>query len=221
MIQNEETHAILAARHYLYALFHGLFGVEPSEAFFSSIDHRVAREAFGLVFECGSDDELLAADLVDLLERDGRLLGELRAEYTRLFIGPGALPVSPWESVHVTKEEILFNEVTLEVRDFYRRFGFLPEGYPRVADDHIALELDFLTRLAAAALDSYAAEERECGRILSASVAFLNAHLGVWVGEFASGLRKREGNRLYSLAARVLEAFVEQDVRAIGGILNG
>ncbi|MCB8816455.1 molecular chaperone TorD family protein [Desulfosporosinus shakirovi] len=74
-------------------------------------------------------------------------------EYTRLFIGPTKLPVPPWESVYVSKERLLFQESSLKVRQrqCYLNYNFLPAKYRSEADDHIALELDFMYNLSSLA----------------------------------------------------------------------
>ena len=43
-----------------------------------------------------------------------------------------AAPPPPWESVYRGKQEFLFTDITLEVRDFYCSQGYLPQGYPHV-----------------------------------------------------------------------------------------
>lgn len=47
----------------------------------------------------------------------------LQGDHIRLFIGPAKVLVAPWESVYFNKERLTFQEQTLEVRGWYRRFG--------------------------------------------------------------------------------------------------
>ena len=54
-------------------------------------------------------------------------------------------PAPLWESVYLGKEHLLFEEVTLAVRECYHHYGlsFIREG--NEPDDHIVIELEFLT----------------------------------------------------------------------------
>jgi TorA maturation chaperone TorD len=146
---------------------------------------------------------------------------DLKIEYTRLLIGPGKLPAPPWESVYTTGERVIFQRSTLEIRNFYRSQGLLPELYPKVADDHIALELDFLRLLAERALTAFQTNEQESYQeALTASSDFLNEHLLTWVGKFASDLVESEKGTFYPLAAQALARFIDEDA-AVLRVLSG
>ena len=111
-------------------------------------------------------------------------------EYTRLFIGPVSLVAPPWESVYGQQDALLFQESTLEVRNTYRRFGLIPEGYPHVADDSLALELHFMTLLAQRSLDAfYAGEDADLSESLTGASDFLRKHLLVWVPKFTERMK--------------------------------
>jgi putative dimethyl sulfoxide reductase chaperone len=125
--------------------------------------------------------------------RDGvppdAVLADLARAYTRLFVGPEALSVKPWESSWLGGDESLFQESTLEVRRTYLAEGFLAQGYPHIADDHVAIELDFMAALAD---ELVAAVERvdaaEALRFVDVSQRFLHAHLLRWVLRYARAL---------------------------------
>lgn len=109
-------------------------------------------------------------------------LDELRADYTRLFIGPGRVIAPPWESVHRNVDRLLFQEETLQVRDWYRRFQLEAVSLHREPDDHVGLELNFLSNLATVAAE--AAENRDevtLSRLIAAERAFLAEHPVNWV----------------------------------------
>jgi TorA maturation chaperone TorD len=212
----EETETLLASRRYLYALFQNLFGNEPSTEQLAAIDMVVLREALTISEASGDASEALLG-LLDNVSPD---LQAIKDEYTRLFYGPEALPAPPWESIYTTGEQVIFQRATLEVRNFYRAQGFIPKLYPKVADDHIALELDFLRLLAERALAAYqdgdvpAAQEA-----LQASADFLDLHLLLWVGRFASDLRASNKGILYPQVAQALTAFTKQDAALLKGLL--
>lgn len=200
----------LAARKYGYLLFQRLFGTEPSSELLDAIDADIAADAFALVL--GDDGAECAAPMLDRLRGRDRDTTALAEEYTRLFVGPAALPAPPWESVYVTKKRIVMQPCTLEVRNAYRAHGFVPARYPHVPDDHVALELDFLEALASSALDAYERDNEELYfESIEGSRLFIAEHLGTWVDGFACDMMEKGRSEFYSCTARTLAAFVAAD----------
>jgi TorA maturation chaperone TorD len=106
---------------------------------------------------------------------------DIQADYTRLFIGPGKVLAPPWESVYLSKKKILFQEHTLQVRKWYRRFGLESVKIKNEPDDHIGLELAFLanlTNLCMTALEEK--DEKQFEQIHQAKYQFLQEHLLKW-----------------------------------------
>lgn len=77
---------------------------------------------------------LMAAGLAD----SDTPVGE---EYQRLFIGPYALPAPPWGSVYLDKENVLFGDSMLELRQWMRAQGFAPQTEQNEPEDHFGLML--------------------------------------------------------------------------------
>ena len=107
----------------------------------------------------------------------------IRFDYTRLFIGPNKVLAPPWESVYFNETRSIFQEQTLEVRDWYRRFGLESVKIHKEPDDHIGLELAFLSHLAGQASAALEAQDRaELERLLDAQRQFAKDHLLAWFG---------------------------------------
>jgi TorA maturation chaperone TorD len=105
----------------------------------------------------------------------------LKTETITLFIGPGRMPVPLWESVYFSDEQLMFQERTMSVRYWYRRFGLETERVNQEPDDHIGLELSFVAHLATLALQ--ALEEKNQARFESlwrAQKDFMKDHLLQW-----------------------------------------
>ena len=110
---------------------------------------------------------------------------ELRADYTRLMFTGDHVLAPPWESVYFSEERMLFQEQTMQVRAWYRRFGVDAANHAHEPDDHIGLELAFVAHLAHLAL--VALEQNEPGDfedVLAAQREFLSEHLLQWGGEW-------------------------------------
>lgn len=102
---------------------------------------------------------------VDIL-RDGAAGDEItwRDDALRLFGALGRPLAEPHESVWLSREHLLFEEQTLQVRACYRRYGLALVREGREPDDHIGFELLFMSRLLellAAAEDGVAGDDSE------------------------------------------------------------
>ena len=220
----EAVELLLSNRLFLYSLMHKLFGREPDEELLNILTDEHTGEAFGLL----SEEEK------DIMDRTAVFLGEIREEkqnpafleetkdeYTRLFIGPVSLVAPPWESVYGQKDAMLFQESTLEVRNTYRQYGLIPEGYPHVADDSLALELHFMALLAQRGLDAfYAGKNDDLTADLTGSSDFLKKHLLVWVPKFLERMKGAKTSILYPQMCLVLDEFLRKDAETVKEVLQ-
>ena len=109
------------------------------------------------------------------------LFKELQVDYTNLFTGIKQLPLAPWESVYFNDERLVFQEQTMAVRTWYRRYGLEVRKLHQEPDDHIGLELMFVAHLARLALAAReAGHDQEFERVLAAQRDFLSKHLLLW-----------------------------------------
>lgn len=214
--QNKEAvEVLLANRYYIYTLLHKALSIEPTIELLEVLTSPETAEAFALLSE--SEDDIMARAGKFFAEvrkdmSDPGFVNQAKDEFTRLFVGPIKLIAPPWESVYRGKEGMLFQECTLEVREFYRSFGYLPQAYPRVADDSLALELAFMSKLAGKALEGFKsgdmAETKHC---LGGAGLFLNAHLLVWIPRFMEKMKLSPSDYLYPQLCLIMEEFINID----------
>ena len=220
----EAVELLLSNRLFLYSLMHKLFGREPDEELLNILTDEHTGEAFGLLSEEEKDImDRTAVFLGEIREekQNPAFLEEARDEYTRLFIGPMSLVAPPWESVYGQKDAMLFQESTLEVRNTYRQYGLIPEGYPHVADDSLALELHFMALLAQRGLDAfYAGKNDDLTADLTGSSDFLKKHLLVWVPKFLERMKGAKTNILYPQMCLVLDEFLRKDAETVKEVLQ-
>ncbi len=115
----------------------------------------------------------------------GETVDQVSDDFQQLFVGPFHLPAPPWESAYRSKERLLFEQETLQVREFYRRHGLQAPKLNQEADDHISLELEFLARLLDRAGAAEAGGDAEQARYLVAEhERFLAEHLSAWAPQF-------------------------------------
>lgn len=85
---------------------------------------------------------------------------ELVDDHFQLFVGPGRGNACPYESVHVSEDNLLYGEETFAVRDMYAHLGLVAGGGDRGPDDHIGLEFGFVAACCERLSRELLAEER-------------------------------------------------------------
>lgn len=206
---------LLAARSYLWRVFHLAFGGHPSDALVEELASERMRRALGLF---GEGDEVLQKAIVYLGGLGARALGDaghtsaLDGEYMRLFVGPGELACPPWESYYVEDDRALFSATTLSVRTHYRSWGLLPARYPKVSDDHAAMMSEYLARLGTSAMLALrAGDYSQAAQAMLDSREFLASHMTNWTPLWAKAARHAKTMLLYPQLIQAFDAFAQQD----------
>ena len=141
----------------------------------------------------------------------------LRIDYNRLFLGAGGVPVTPWESVYLSNEHLLFEEQTLAVRRCYSRFGLEAPRLHQEPDDHLGLELAFMLHLCVLALD--ALEHGDASRfeeLIDAQRSFLTDHLLRWAPLCLNRVIEYAGTDYYRGAAHLALGTLAEAASALG-----
>lgn len=135
----------------------------------------------------------------------------LKGDEVRLFIGTPSVIAPLWESSYFSEERLLFQEQTLQVRAWYNRFGLQAEKLYHEPDDHIGLELNFLSHLALQAVQSFEnGQPEDYSRYVKAQKEFLSQHLLYWGPAFCSQVVKYAHTRFYQgIAWLVFGSLVE------------
>lgn len=224
--QNDGIAILLANRCYLYRLLQRIFADEPNSELIEIVINQHTQEAMGLLLdeeEHGFDHYLvLFTQLREAMAEDAEdTLDKLKREYTYLLIGPNKLPAPPWESVYITKERLIFQESTLNVRRAYLEYKFLPANYPHEPDDHLALELDFMAHLAGLAQERFEeGKTEEVRKLLLDQKAFLEKHLLVWIGDFAKQIQQSTTHYFYPPVAELTEQILKVDLAAVEELIS-
>ncbi len=105
----------------------------------------------------------------------------LQDDYLHVFIGLGHVLAPMWESVYFSEKKLMFQESTLQVREWYARFGVQAERINNEPDDHIGLEMLFISHLASLALQAIEQDDQnKLNEVLQAQRDFLSQHLLRW-----------------------------------------
>lgn len=223
---NQILQAVLSARASLYRYLSRAFSSEPDEALLrmaATPELASLASVFDQDGDCSGLQERAERFARGVLKSDDPQSGldALRASFTRLFVGPGSLPSSPWESASRGSERLLFTEDTLNVRRAYRAAGFKAAGYPHEPDDHVSTELAFMARMSERVADAVAGSDAEAFRAgLASQAGFLEEHLNVWLPGFARGLEGvADAEGFYGPLARLAALLCQRDAGLIRELL--
>jgi TorA maturation chaperone TorD len=157
----------------------------------------------------------VAAALEDLLRAAGEA-GELDLAHQRLFGHTARGLVPPYETEYGSSDPFLQSQEMADIGGFYRAFGLTLEGDRRERNDHLSVELEFLSFLclkeAHHALRGDAAFAEE---VRKAARAFLRDHPGRFGRAFASSLAREAGHPFYRAVGGLFLAFLEAECRRL------
>lgn len=220
----ESIQLLLETRIFAYDLLRRTFLEEPSKEFLGIITEEGFIESFPFIEENKEIREgvskvatfLEGHDLTSEEDYDS-----LHWDYTRMFIGPDKLPAPLWESAYLNKDRLLFQEVTLNVRQAYLKYQFLPKYFRQEADDHLGLELDFMYQLSNQALECLKSQEyTRFSEVLRDQRDFLQEHLLKWVSDLADKILANAKLDFYPGMAEILKGYLALDFEALKELLD-
>ncbi|MGA2875292.1 MAG: molecular chaperone TorD family protein [Nitrososphaerales archaeon] len=140
---------------------------------------------------------------------------ELRLEYNRLFVGPGALACPPYESVYrrdrpESERGMLMGPSVIDVKKRYSEAGLQISKSFSDLPDHVAVELEFMCYLCAKEADAVASGADEA-IWRKREAEFWKFHLNMWIGEFSDRLLKNSKSPFYRALALFLKDWFEEE----------
>lgn len=167
---------------------------------------------------CSLPELILSTDnmLKEVFLQDQEILyHRLAVEYARLFIGPGSVVVSPYESIHETDEThppalLMVGPVADKVLISYQEAGLTMIEGLNEPPDHIATELEFmyyLSNMEAIAWNS--GEANEARKWHGLQLSFFKSHLGGWGINFTRLVEKETTEKFYSALSSLAFSFFQ------------
>jgi len=146
---------------------------------------------------------------------------ELAVEYAGLFLGVWRVPAHPSESAYFSDGQLIMQEPRDEVLKLYRSMGVDKAGQFKEPEDHIALELQFMTHLCEKTnADLKRGNIPEARKCLEVQRDFLNEHLGKWVPRLAADILKSSRGEFYKAIAKITEGYVEMDKKLVVELID-
>ncbi|MEG0757578.1 MAG: molecular chaperone TorD family protein [Raoultibacter sp.] len=188
------------------ALFSRIFMVEVTDELIHELRKLDIRVYFSNLELPTNIDAALAAIELEI-EREPIDVTKLRVEYAKLFIGPNQVVAPPWGSVYLDAKKAVMGESMLRIRDRYDEFGLEVQHKNTEPDDHIALELSFVSYLFSKALLTEDKLEKE--RYAESAVSFIGEFLSPWLDDFAENIASSDVGGFYKGFAVILRAYIQ------------
>ena len=203
----------------VYALLSRCYETEVDAAFAEAL----AGEA-----SLDSDDPALAEGFAalqaDLAGCDEDALEQLAVVFDRAFFGMGprtAQKAFPYESVYTSEGGLMMQDAYAEVLHVYRDAGFAKDPGFKEPEDHLAVELAFVSLLCGRAVEALrAGDAAGAERHLGAQLAFVREHLLNWIDRFCSDVRKAAEGGFYFDLATFTEAYLRADEAALADVVE-
>ena len=148
---------------------------------------------------------------------------ELAIDYVSTFIGHGVNGYSaayPYESVYTSERRLLMQEARAEVLATLRE-NELKRGNWNEAEDHIALELEFMQRLSLRVLEALSdGAEDEAVAYLRISYDFLENHLVNWVPMLVADMRLHARTLFYQGLGQLTLGALREDEAVLRELLD-
>lgn len=150
---------------------------------------------------------------------DVRLM--LEVDYNRLFVGPNSLLAPPYESYYESEGTCpgtgrLRTQAEKDVVRIYAEHGFEVSDESAELPDHVAIELEYLSRLCVAEAEAWEAGDDQAALSLQEDHAlFVDQHIGTWFGWLAQKINEGARYPFYPAVALLVQECV------VGGIDEG
>ena len=148
---------------------------------------------------------------------------ELAIDYVNTFIGHGVNGYSaayPYESVYTSERRLLMQEARAEVLATLRE-NELMRGNWNEAEDHIALELEFMQRMALRCAEALSdGAEDEAVAYVRTSYDFLENHLANWVPMLVTDMRLHAKTLFYQGLGQLTLGTIQEDAAVLRELLD-
>ncbi|ENM3833955.1 molecular chaperone TorD [Vibrio cholerae] len=170
-----------------------------------------------------ADEQSLNREVKHLVEALNRLQDrqdaqlELAADFCDLFLKSDRDSALPYASVY-TDKGLLNGKPAQQMRELLGAHGVKVEQNLNEPEDHLAIQLDFLAHLAISA--NQIEHSAQLSLALQAQSDFISQHLLTWLPAFAERCTQFDAFGLYSAAARLALAFIQQDKHCLDELIQ-
>ena len=136
---------------------------------------------------------------------------QLKEDYVRLFSRPELKLAPAIESVYHKNSNDLTGRQSESASEFYNSYGWVSKFRGKIQDDHLGIELLFLTRLIDKFLDL---DDKACrGEMKNEIIRFIDNHILSWVGEWNRKIQANSNTLTFKAIGSLILACTE-DLRS-------
>ena len=210
-----EVVEVLSSRASSYAFVARAYREEPTLEFLNAL----ASMSPETLSQTGNQKLVRFVRQLEKAEPD-HICTELAAEYTALFLNAGKRPVYPFESVYTSTEKLLMQRAYDEVLKEYRRAGLERAASFNEPEDHIALELEFMSNLCRRTIEALRSGNKAAAlEALQWQKDFLNKHLLVWIPQFCRDVEKSTQSDFYQAIALLTVELLKSEQETIPALV--
>lgn len=218
----DELATLMTQRASTYVLLSRLYRLEVDQELLDSMrkmnfdlpedpDLDAIREAYGVWQEY-------------LSNTNDQTLTKLAVDYVRIFIGAGKSAndaAYPYESIYTSPDRLLMGEARDEVLSLYRAEEIgKPESFNE-PEDHIALELEFMSVLCErAALSLREGDIAQATEYLQKQSIFMTKHLLNWTPGFCADVTKIAREGLYKGLAMLTTGYLQLEQQVLQDMIS-
>jgi putative dimethyl sulfoxide reductase chaperone len=131
----------------------------------------------------------------------------MKDDYLMLFSIAGNPLAPPYESIYRRREQLLSDKQNFEVREFYDSYGWKTKFKGQISDDHLGIELLFLTLL----IEKYLELDDEiCKNEIKSEIRrFINQHILSWVPSWNDQIQEHSKTLGYKGIGTLIYACIE------------
>ena len=206
---------IASGRAHVYDLLCGLFNRLPDQGLLTMIQSdemngflKACQQMEGPDFKTGVKRiRTYQRDIADK-EKD-EILNELAIDRTMILRGTGNPNMKPpYEGIYMGEKD--YGGCLLEIKQFYRQAGIIPDESVSESPDYVCVELDFMKQLCQREGAMWCSDRTD-EKIVACQTSFLKNHLGRWIEEFCDSVEKHALTDFYRGFALLLKAVVSRD----------
>jgi putative dimethyl sulfoxide reductase chaperone len=132
---------------------------------------------------------------------------KMKEDYIQMFSGREKSLAPPFESVYRSNDHLMFSKPSLDVRDFYQSYGWISKFKNKIPDDHLGIELLFLTIMIEKYLEL---DDSVCNIEMRKEIMrFINEHILSWVPQWNDNIQQNAITTSYKGIGTLIHACIE------------
>jgi TorA maturation chaperone TorD len=208
-------------RRYVYDLLSRLYAREVDEGLLGGLIDAAEDGSLAARFEALAELDERVGKGIDMIldylrtaaKRDRKeVILELAADYASLFLGIKGTPPHPSESAYMSAGHLIYQEQRDDVLGIYRDMGVDKVKEFTEPEDHVAVELSFMSYLIGRTVEEVEKGNLgEARRLMGIQGRFLDEHLLKWLHELAKDVEENADVDFYRGLAYLTDGFISLD----------